>query len=95
MNTVAYKPSGGCFEYMIEKLGQRGIPRSEILHVAESLHPDHEPANRIGLASCWIYRRFDQPGFGATLEPQEMPKYNFQFNSMADLARAHLQELRS
>jgi 2-haloacid dehalogenase len=77
---------------MIAKLQSLGIAKSEILHTAESLFHDHAPANTLGLASCWIYRRHDQKGFGATMNPGTTPKYNFRFNSMADLAAAHRRE---
>jgi 2-haloacid dehalogenase len=60
-----------------------------VLHTAESMFHDHAPANRAGLASCWIYRRHADEGFGATMRPAEMPKYDFVFNSMAALAQAH------
>jgi 2-haloacid dehalogenase len=91
----AYKPSDKNFEYMLSKLKTLGIEKHQILHTAESMFHDHGPANRHGLASCWIYRRFDQDGFGATMHPGEMPKYEFGFNSMADLVKAHLADLRS
>ena len=91
----AYKPSDKNFEYMFSKLKTLGIEKHQILHTAESMFHDHGPANRHGLASCWIYRRFDQDGFGATMHPGEMPKYEFRFNSMADLVKAHLADLRN
>ena len=91
----AYKPSGKNFDYMLAKLKTLGIEKHEILHTAESMFHDHGPANRHGLSSCWIYRRFDQDGFGATMHPGEMPKYEFRFNSMADLVKAHQADLRS
>jgi 2-haloacid dehalogenase len=91
----AYKPSDKNFEYMLTKLKTLGIEKHEILHTAESMFHDHGPANRHGLASCWIYRRFDQDGIGATMHPGEMPKYEFRFNSMADLVKAHQADLRS
>lgn len=91
----SYKPSDRNFEYMLDKLGSLGIAKHEILHTAESMFHDHGPANRHGLASCWIYRRFDKEGFGATMNPGEMPKYDFRFNSMADLAKAHQEALRA
>jgi 2-haloacid dehalogenase len=91
----AYKPSDKNFEYMLSKLKTLGVEKHQILHTAESMFHDHGPANRHGLASCWIYRRFDQDGFGATMHPGEMPKYEFRFNSMADLVKAHLADLRS
>jgi 2-haloacid dehalogenase len=54
---------------------------------------DHAPANKYGLANCWIYRRHDKEGFGATMNPGDMPTYNFRFNSMMDMAKAHQAEL--
>jgi 2-haloacid dehalogenase len=91
----AYKPSDKNFEYMLSQLKTLGVEKHQILHTAESMFHDHGPANRHGLASCWIYRRFDQDGFGATMHPGEMPKYEFRFNTMADLVKAHLADLRS
>jgi len=90
----SYKPSDRNFEYMLDKLKTLGIAKHEILHTAESMFHDHAAANRHGLASCWIYRRHDQEGFGATMHPGDMPKYDFRFNAMADLAEAHQEELR-
>jgi 2-haloalkanoic acid dehalogenase type II len=89
----SYKPSDRNFRYMLEKLGTIGVEKSRILHTAESLFHDHGPANRHGLASCWIYRRHADEGFGATMHPGDMPKVDFRFNSMADLAEAHRKEL--
>ena len=91
----SYKPSDRNFEYMLAKMERLGIKKNEILHTAESMFHDHGPANRLGLASCWIYRRYDQEGFGATMHPGPMPKHDFRFNSMADLAKAHQEELRA
>ena len=90
----AYKPSDRNFEYMMTNLKSLGIEKHQILHTAESLFHDHGPANRHGLASCWIYRRFDQEGFGATMHPGEMPKCDFRFDSMADFVKAHQAEVR-
>jgi len=89
----SYKPSPRNFEYMLEKLGERDIRKETILHTAESLFHDHKPANGFGLASCWIYRRHSQPGFGATMDPGAQPKIDFRFNSMAELANAHREAL--
>jgi len=85
----SYKPSSRNFEYMLAKLKTLGIEKDEILHTAESLFHDHGPANSFGLASCWIYRRHDREGFGATMVPAEMPKTDFRFTSMAAMAQAH------
>lgn len=90
----SYKPADANFDYMLAKLETLGVARNEILHTAESMFHDHQPARRHGLANCWIYRRFDKEGFGATMHPGEMPTYDFRFNSMADLVKAHQEELR-
>jgi 2-haloacid dehalogenase len=89
----SYKPAARNFEYMLSDLDARGVGRSEILHVAESLFHDHVPANGIGLTSCWIHRRHGDEGFGATRPPGTMPRIDFRFDSMAALAAAHAAEL--
>lgn len=89
----SYKPADRNFDYMLETLARQGITKKDILHTAESMFHDHAPANRHGLANCWIYRRFDKEGFGATMNPGEMPRVDFRFNSMADLEAAHRAEL--
>lgn len=89
----SYKPNDRNFDYMLKNLGRMGIEKQDILHTAESMFHDHGPANRHGLANCWIYRRYEQEGFGATMNPGDMPHYDFRFNSMADLADAHRKEI--
>ncbi len=89
----SYKPDTRNFDYMLGNLSRMGIEKRDILHTAESMFHDHGPANKVGLANCWIYRRFDQEGFGATMNPGEMPTYDMKFNSMADLVKAHQAEL--
>jgi FMN phosphatase YigB (HAD superfamily) len=78
---------------MLSTLTLRGYEKTDILHTAESMFHDHAPANRHGLRSCWIYRRHVQEGFGATMHPGEMPRYDFRFNSMAEMAEAHKLEI--
>ena len=89
----SYKPDPRNFEYMLENLARLGVRKTDILHTAESMFHDHGPANRMGLASAWIYRRHADQGFGATMSPGAMPKVDFRFDSMADLAKAHRAEL--
>ena len=88
----SYKPSDRNFEYMMGNMNRLGIEPHEILHTAESLFHDHVPAKRHGLQSCWIFRRHDQEGFGATMNPGEIPDVAFKFNSMEHLVRAHKSE---
>jgi len=89
----SYKPDRRNFEYMIAHLADLGLGKGDILHTAESLFHDHAPANEFGLASCWIYRRHAQQGFGATKDPGTMPRLDFRFNSLGDLAKAHQAEM--
>ena len=88
----SYKPDDANFTYMMAQLEMRGIGKADILHTAESMFPDHAPANRHGLANCWIYRRHGDEGFGATMHPGDMPSYDFQFTSMAAMVDAHKAE---
>ena len=88
----SYKPNPRNFDYMCEHLGHLGFRKGEVLHTAESLYHDHLPANAWGLASCWIYRRHGQEGFGATMQPDVMPQTAFRFISMAELVSAHKAE---
>lgn len=88
----SYKPSDRNFDYMLDGLSAQGVARSDILHTAESMFHDHAPANRHGLHNCWIYRRHDRQGFGATRHPGEMPIFDFRFNSMAEMVSAHQAE---
>jgi 2-haloalkanoic acid dehalogenase type II len=62
----AYKPRSPHFEKLFASLAALGVGRSELLHVAQSLFHDHEPAARYALPSVWIDRRHDQKGSGAT-----------------------------
>jgi 2-haloacid dehalogenase len=90
----SYKPSSRNFEYMLAKLKTIGIEKNQILHTAESLFHDHSPANEHGLVSCWIDRRHGQAGSGATMALARAPRYDFRFDSLADLVRAHQQALK-
>ena len=65
----AYKPAENHFRILDTTLAELGVDRTELLHVAQSLFHDHVPAKREGLASVWINRRHDRPGWGATPNP--------------------------
>jgi len=89
----AYKPSARNFHYMLEHLrSDFDLGRQDVLHVAQSLFHDHARANELGLASAWIDRRHDQPGWGATVAPAQIPHVDFHFESLEALAQAHRAE---
>ena len=91
----AYKPAPNHFEALDAALAELDVPRERLLHVAQSLRHDHVPAKRYGLASVWINRRHDRPGWGATSEPVEEFSYAMEFHSMADFAAAARESQRS
>ena len=87
----SYKPSDANFEYLIDHLrSDLGLERGEILHTAQSLHHDHVPANRFGLASAWIDRqRLSEGGsWGATAQVAAMPRLDFVFFTLGEMADA-------
>ena len=49
-----YKPSANNFELLLQRLA---IPRSRLLHVAESLYHDVAPASALGIKAVWVNRR--------------------------------------
>ncbi|MFO1352939.1 MAG: haloacid dehalogenase type II [Gammaproteobacteria bacterium] len=85
----SYKPALRNFEYLIARLGERGIEKSKLLHTAQSLFHDHVPATRMGLATCWIDRRRGQIGAGATVPPSEPYRIDFHFGSLGEFADQH------
>lgn len=88
----SYKPAARNFEYLLEHERAQGIEPAAILHTAQSLFHDHEPANAAGLATNWIDRRMGKEGFGATMAPGRQPRIDFHFASMAEFAAAHRAE---
>ena len=91
----SYKPNPQNFEYMLRRLKDDfGFEKKDILHTAQSLFHDHAPPNQFGLAGAWIDRRHANEGWGATMPPPGTPKFDFKFNSMIEMARAHQAELR-
>jgi 2-haloacid dehalogenase len=77
---------------MLARLAEQGIGREQILHTAESLYHDHIPAQRFGLATCWIHRRAGRSGHGATRTPEVEVRPDFRFATLAEMADAHQAE---
>jgi 2-haloacid dehalogenase len=65
----AYKPRSPHFEALLESLTAMSLDRHQLLHVAQSLYHDHEPARRYGLSSVWIDRGRGRLEPGATPPP--------------------------
>ena len=87
----SYKPADANFRYLLAHIeSDLGMARSDVLHTAQSLHHDHVPANRFGLANAWIDRQRLSAGgsWGATARVDPMPSTDFVFFSMGEMAEA-------
>jgi 2-haloalkanoic acid dehalogenase type II len=82
----SYKPDPANFEYLLGNLAAVGVDRHAILHVAQSLFHDIEPARRLGLATCWVNRRRGKSGWGATPAPAGAVKPDLEVADLAELA---------
>ncbi|EJK87636.1 haloacid dehalogenase type II [Rhizobium sp. AP16] len=86
----SYKPDPRNFTYLLDHLRDDfGIAPSQVLHTAQSLHHDHVPAAKAGLARAWIDRRSGRPGGGATPVPSNIPTVDFVFKSLAEFVDTH------
>ena len=84
----AYKPNPPHFEGLFAALPELDVDRSELLHVAQSLFHDHEPARRYGLETVWIDRRAGRRGTGATPAVDASAQPRWRFPSLAEFADA-------
>ena len=89
----SYKPNSENFIYLLNRLAEMGHNKSEILHVAQSLFHDHEPAKALGMTTVWIDRWAESNGSGATRRPDGTVEPDMRFESLAQFADAHRQEL--
>lgn len=56
----SYKPDLRNFQYLLDHCEEDlGVRKDDIIHTAQSLTHDHEPAKVIGLTSAWIERDSD------------------------------------
>ncbi|KAF3480227.1 threonine synthase [Arthroderma uncinatum] len=80
----SYKPDLRNFEYLVSHVrSEFGVEPTDILHVAQSLHHDHEPAKKMGLHSVWIAR-----GQGDAAEYAGKVAFGWRFSDLAALADA-------
>jgi 2-haloacid dehalogenase len=84
----SYKPRPAHFDRLFEEIARLGVARDQLVHVAESLFHDHQPAAALGLPSVWIHRRHGKGGTGATATPEGEVSPTWRFTSMAELADA-------
>ncbi len=81
----SYKPDRRNFRFALDRLG---APKERVLHVAQSLFHDIVPAKEVGLATVWVNRRHDRPGFGATPLASAQPDLEVpDLRTLAELVR--------
>ena len=83
----SYKPDPNNFTYLIARISGLGVRPEDVLHTAQSIFHDIAPARDAGLATCWINRRHDKFGTGATPPATAWPDMEKQ--SMTEFVRAH------
>jgi len=80
----SYKPSHNNFELALRVIG---LPREQVLHVAQSLFHDHVPAKAMGFTTVWVNRRRRVQSLGATPPADAHPDLEVSdLKSLADLA---------
>jgi 2-haloacid dehalogenase len=85
----SYKPDPRNFDYLLAHAkSDLDLEPHQILHVAQSLFHDHVPAKEKGFVTCWIDRRSEREGSGATKPPAAPVKPDFTFKTLAELADA-------
>ena len=84
----AYKPRAPHFEALLGSLSEMGLDRRDLVHVAQSLFHDHEPAQRYGLPSVWIDRGRDRTHSGATPATAAIIEPRWRFETLEAFADA-------
>ncbi len=87
-DALCEKPDPVFFAFARGRLSTRGYSQADNLHVAQSQYHDIGIAKRLGLKTCWIERRHQQPGFGGTLEVKQITEPDYHFFTLAQLADA-------
>jgi 2-haloacid dehalogenase len=90
----AYKPDRRMFDRALAVARNWGIPPKRILHVAQSLFHDIEPAKRLGLRTVWVDRRGGRPG-GATPKASGDATPDLRVTSLGELVAVERAERRA
>lgn len=85
----SYKPDLRNFRYALDSLKALGVGPDRIVHIAQSLYHDHEPAKKLGLRTVWVNRRAGRSGRGATRPPRSAVQPDLVMNDLAALVAAH------
>ena len=83
----AYKPDPRNFRFLLARLSEMGIAGAELLHAAQSLFHDVEPARALGIRTAWV-DRYSGAASGAARAPQGAITADLRVSSLAELVEA-------
>lgn len=81
------KPDPQMFAYCLGRQSTHGFRKEEVMHVAQSQYHDIAAAVGLGYTTCWIERRHEDEGSGAT-PATTVTAPDHHFTSLAGLAEA-------
>ena len=91
-NIGSYKPDLKNFKYLVEGVEKDlGVIKAEILHTAQALMHDHEPAKIMGLRSAWIDREEEED---LLEEVREKVEFTWRFRTMGEMSEEVEKEFR-
>ncbi len=83
----SYKPDPRNFRFLLARLAELGIDPGELLHAAQSLFHDIEPANTLGIRTAWV-NRYGSAASGAARAPSAEVRADLTVSSLAELVTA-------
>jgi len=83
----SYKPDPRNFRFLLARLSEMEIQGSELLHAAQSLFHDIEPAGALGIRTAWV-DRYGGADEGAARAPEAEVLPDFTVSSLAELVQA-------
>lgn len=90
----SYMPDPRNVRFLLKKLAGLGYAAGDVLHVGASTRRDLAPTKDSGLATAWIDRRSTDADADKVASAEGTP-FGPRFSSVADLVRAHQEELRA
>ena len=82
----SYKPDLRNFRFLLARLSEMGIAGGELLHAAQSLFHDVQPAGALGIRTAWV-DRYGGAGNGAARAPEAEVLPDITVSSLAELVR--------
>ncbi|MXZ28168.1 MAG: haloacid dehalogenase type II [Gammaproteobacteria bacterium] len=83
----SYKPDPRNFRFLLARLAELGIEQGELLHAAQSLFHDIEPARAQGIRTAWV-DRYAGAAAGAARAPQGRIEADIRVSSLDELVES-------